>query len=169
MTPHFLIREAQATDYPAIYPLVEEVFVNHPHSDHTEQLIVQRLRQRGQLTLSLVAQSQAVLIGYVAFSPVTVSGQIRGWYGLGPVAVATAYQRAGIGRALIGLGLAELKAHQAMGCVVAGDPAYYGRFGFSHPPALVADSIPPAYFMAMSFDGSELPSGKVDYSPAFFS
>jgi len=169
MTAHFLIREAQASDYPSVYQLVQEAFVNHPHSDHTEHRIVQRLKQTGQLTLSLVAVSQAAIIGYIAFSPVMISNHDKHWYGLGPVAVAAAHQRAGIGRTLISQGLAQLRLDQAAGCVVAGDPAYYGQFGFRHQPTLVVEGIPPAYFMGLSLVGAELPSGKVQYSPAFFS
>lgn len=168
MTQEFWIQEAQPTDYFSVYQIIKEAFINHPHSDHTEQLIVERLRQNGQLTSSLVAKSQAGLIGYIAFSPVTIDSQHRGWYGLGPVAVAPAYQRAGIGQALIRQGLAMLNAHHARGCVVAGDPAYYGRFGFKPEPTLVVDGIPPEYFMGLSFGDSMLPSGLVQYSPAFY-
>ena len=168
MKTDFLIRQAQPSDYPAIYQLVEEAFRDHPHSDHTEHLIVQRLRHQDQLTISLLAHTQTQIIGYVAFSPVRVSNQPSGWYGLGPVAVAPTEQRGGIGQALIRQGLAQLKADQAAGCVVAGDPIYYDRFGFQHKSTFVVDGIPPAYFMGLSFEGTELPTGLVEYSPAFF-
>lgn len=53
MMQDFLIRKAQPADYPAIYEVVEKAFENHPHSDQTKHLIVQRLKCDEQLTLSL--------------------------------------------------------------------------------------------------------------------
>lgn len=49
---------------------------------------------------------------------------------------------------------------------VAGDPEYYGRFGFRINPDLGLPGMPPEYFQAMSFDSSE-PRGIVSYHEAF--
>ena len=49
---------------------------------------------------------------------------------LGPLAVAPAWQRQGIGSAIVRAGLQRLKDADVDLVCVLGDPAYYGRFGF---------------------------------------
>jgi putative acetyltransferase len=68
------------------------------------------------------------VVGHIAFSPVTLSDGTRNWYGLGPVSVLPAYQRQGIGRALIWEGLSRLKEMNARGCCLVGHPDYYPMF-----------------------------------------
>lgn len=60
----------------------------------------------------------------------------RGSLGLGPVAVLSAHRRRGVAASLIRKGLAQSKADGWAAVFVLGDPAYYGRFGFS--PTLAA-------------------------------
>jgi putative acetyltransferase len=61
---------------------------------------------------------------------------------------------------------AALREQGAAGCVVLGDPAYYGRFGFKAEPDLRLEAVPPQYFMAQAF-GTALPRATVTYHPAF--
>jgi putative acetyltransferase len=75
------------------------------------------------------------------------------WYGLGPVSVLPAYQRQGIGKALIGEGLARLKTRGARGCCLVAHPEYYRTLGFQNAPGLVHAGVPPEVFLALSFDG----------------
>ena len=89
-----------------------------------------------------------------------------GWYGLGPVSVLPAYQRQGIGKALIAEGLARLKALAANGCCLVGHPGYYGRFGFENPSGLALDGVPPEVFFALAFNG-RMPQGTVAFHEAF--
>mgnify|MGYP006163902185 CR=1 FL=1 len=51
-------------------------------------------------------------------------------------------------------GLARLRALGAEGCVVLGEPAYYGRWGFVVHEGLVCPGVPPEYFMALAFGGA---------------
>lgn len=74
------------------------------------------LRAAEALTISLVAEVDNKLVGHIAFSPLTISDGTAHWYGLGPLAVLPAYQRQGIGKALMQQGLADLKANAAQGC-----------------------------------------------------
>ena len=82
------------------------------------------LRDHGALTISLITEDEAELVGYVAFSPVKINSEAVGCYGLGPVAVRPDRQRRGVGRALIEAGLDRLRSLNAGGSVVLGDPAY---------------------------------------------
>ena len=68
--------------------MTARAFAGVEHSDQTEPQIIGRLRAAGALSLSLVAIEGNVLIGHVAFSPVTIDGAGEGWFGLGPVSVA---------------------------------------------------------------------------------
>ena len=160
------IRLEQPADSDAIRALTTEAFATAPHSSGTEAAIVDGLRAAGALTLSLVAIEGDELVGHVAFSTVTIDGAERGWVGLGPVSVRPGRQRGGIGSGLIRESLRRLREMGAGGCVLLGDPAYYGRFGFANDPTLVLEGVPPEYFMRLGF-GGEMPAGTVRYHAAF--
>ena len=71
------------------------------------------------------------IAGCVIFSSVKIRGHesTRGAI-LAPLAVETAQQRIGIGRSLVGHGLAAMKNQGVDLVLVYGDPRYYTRFGF---------------------------------------
>ncbi|TKC87338.1 N-acetyltransferase [Trinickia terrae] len=167
-------RVQDAAERAAISGVVRAAFESHPHSDQSEHLLVDTLRDDGALTVSLVAELAGEIVGYIAFSPVQIGSYDAGkWVGLAPVAVLPAYQGQGIGGALIAAGLAAVREQGAEGCVVLGDPAYYTRFGFRHESAIVFPGVPAEYFMAMSLIGGEgvnasLPGGEARYHPAFY-
>ena len=54
----------------------------------------------------------------------------------------------------------------AAGCVLLGEPAFYGRFGFKAEPQLRLPGVPPEYFQALAF-GPSRPQGTVAYHAAF--
>jgi putative acetyltransferase len=111
------IRSERDSDVGAIDTVTREAFASQPFSNQTEHLIVQSLRSAGALTVSLVAEVGGAVIGHIAASPVVVAGEQRSWFGLGPVSVASAHQRQGIGSALVRAALAKLQAIGAAGCV----------------------------------------------------
>lgn len=96
-----------------------------------EANLVDALRERGKLLLSLVAVENRVLTGHIAFSRVTVQEK-PGVYGLGlgPMAVLPERQRKGTGSALVRAGLEQCAALGCRFVVVLGHPHYYPRFGF---------------------------------------
>jgi putative acetyltransferase len=154
-------------DEPAIAALTEAAFRDARHSRGNEAAIVGKLRAAGDLTLSLVLENaDEAIVGHAAFSPVAIADGSRGWFGLGPVSVIPLRQRSGIGSLLIEQGLERLRAMGANGCVVLGDPSYYGRFGFRHDPGLVFAEAPAEYFQVLHFAGP-MPTGRVSYAPAF--
>ncbi|MDR5739428.1 MULTISPECIES: N-acetyltransferase [unclassified Caballeronia] len=162
----FDIRCERPSDIAAIAALTAAAFLDAPHSSHTEHFIVDALREAGRLSVSLVAVEGGSVIGHVALSPVLIDGRDQEWFGLGPLAVAPVRQRQGIGSALAAHALGRLEASGAAGCVVLGDPAYYGRFGFSATPALVLPGVPAPYFQALKFRGA-MPAGIVSFDDAF--
>lgn len=161
-----LIRPETPADIAGIHALTAAAFAHAEHSSRTEQYIVDALRARGELTLSLLAEREGHLLGHVAVSPVTLSDGSPGWYGLGPISVAPAAQGQGIGSALMQAALGALQARGARGCVLLGEPAYYQRFGFQPEAGLVLPGAPPAYFQALCWQ-PPVPTAEVAYSPAF--
>ncbi|MDH4873477.1 N-acetyltransferase [Pseudomonas sp. BN515] len=160
------VRNERVEDIETISRLTEAAFRHEAHSSHTEQFIVNALRRAGRLTISLVAEEGDAIVGHVAISPVTLSSGATGWYGLGPISVWPERHGQGIGSTLMRAALAELHRLGGTGCVLLGDPGYYGRFGFEVRPGLVLPGVPPEYFQALSFDG-EFPTGSVSYHEAF--
>jgi putative acetyltransferase len=161
------IRDERTGDEREIDQIITAAFANHPHSNQSEGWIVKRLRAGNDLTLSLVADENGRVAGYIAFSPVQIDGASAGWHGLGPVAVRPERKRQGIGSALIRAGLERLRALGSNGCVVLGEPEFYKRFGFRTDPRLRLDGVPPELFLVLPFH-DVIPAGRVDYDPAFF-
>lgn len=96
----------------------------------------------------------------------SISDGTPGWFGLGPLSVLPQHQRCGVGSGLMHEALRALRERGACGCVVLGDPQYYGRFGFGADPGLTLPGVPAQYFQATSFDSSR-PQGNVTYHAAF--
>lgn len=166
MPPTITLRPETPADIHPITDVTVAAFKTLPISNHTEQFIVAALRAVGALTISLVAEVEGRVVGHIAFSPVTLSDGTPGWYGLGPVSVLPEFQRQGIGKALIGEGLARLKALGAKGCCLVGHPEYYRKFGFANADGLALEGVPPEVFFALSFDG-HVPQGTVTFHEAF--
>ncbi|MET4576363.1 GNAT family N-acetyltransferase [Ottowia thiooxydans] len=164
------LRHETQGDIAAIDAVTIAAFANAPHTSHTEQFIVRALRAANELTLSIVAVEQGRIVGHVALSPVTITDpegrRAERWFGLGPISVLPDRQGQGIGSRLIERALSDLRSMQAAGCVLLGDPAYYGRFGFRAHAGLRLPGLPPDYFMALTLHGS-LPEGIAHYSDAF--
>jgi putative acetyltransferase len=80
--------------------------------------------------------------------------------------VLPAYQRQGIGKALIEAGLSRLQGLNAQGCCLVGHPEYYRKFGFRNVPGLVLEGVPQEVFFALSFDGKS-PQGTVAFHEGF--
>jgi putative acetyltransferase len=161
-----LIRTEQPGDAEAIHTLTVAAFQTVPYGDGSEGRIIDSLRASGALALSLVAEEAGVILGQVTFSPVTIEGREGSWLCLGPVAVVPARKHQGIGGALIHKGLARIAAEGCELCVLLGSPAYYGRFGFVHDPALTCDDGQPEAFQRLVLKG-EAPRGKVAFHTAF--
>ena len=161
-----IVRPEKDQDHEVVAELVRIAFLGNAHSDGGEPRIIERLRVRGELSVSLVATREGAVAGHIAFSPVSMDPEARGWYGLGPLAVDPSCQREGVGSLLVREGLNLLRARRASGCVVFGSPAYYGRLGFQVFDRLVYPGGPPQYFLAQAFNGV-VPQSVVSYSEAF--
>jgi putative acetyltransferase len=162
------IRPETPQDISVIEQITIAAFDGKWYSDQTEHLVVNRLREAGAMSVSLVAEIDGIVVGHVVFSVVNINGEDIGWYGLGPVSVLPKLQKQGIGSKLIREGLSIIREKGAKGCILEGDPNYYQRFGFKNYPDLVYEGTPdPKYFMALPFYDN-VPNGKVEFHKAFY-
>jgi putative acetyltransferase len=152
---NIVIRKETKSDIQEISEITKEAFENLPISDHTEEFIINALRDANALSVSLVAVAGKEIVGHIAFSPVTISDGSPGWYGLGPISVLPELQRQGIGKAMIREGLSSLKSLGAKGCVLVGYPDYYERFGFRSLPDLIVDGVPQENVLALPLEESK--------------
>jgi putative acetyltransferase len=144
-----IIRPEQPADHAAIRDITRRAFAAMAYADGNEQDLIDRFRDAGALSLSLVAELDGAVRGQVTFTEAFAADASPGWYALGPVAVEPARQKQHIGSKLIETGIAELRARNAAGCVLVGDPAYYRRFGFQPFPDLCPDGEPAEYFQIL--------------------
>ncbi|MEA3041970.1 MAG: putative acetyltransferase, partial [Sphingomonadales bacterium] len=131
-----------------------------------EAELVERLHADAGAAIALVAEVEARIVGHVLFSRMAAPFRALG---LGPVSVLPPRQRSGIGSALVRAGLVRARQEGWDAVFVLGDPAYYGRFGFTveaAAPFLCAYSGP--HFMALALGGG-MPGvgGEIAYAPAF--
>ncbi|WP_455819168.1 GNAT family N-acetyltransferase [Pseudomonas cerasi] len=121
-----LIRSEIGIDAASIDSLLRRSF---PTSAEAE--LVQQLREDGLLTLGVVAtDDDGQVMGYAAFSPVTLNDEDRQWVGLAPLAVDESVRKQGLGKQLIYEGLDTLNEFGYAAVVVLGDPAFFGPYGF---------------------------------------
>ena len=161
-----IIRKETVADVEAITEITLAAFKSHPISNQTEHFIINELRDADALTISLVAEIDARVVGHIAFSPVIISDGTKDWYGLGPISVLPEYQRQGVGKALINKGLSSLKELDGKGCALVGDPNYYHRFGFKNYPELVHEGVPPDVFLILPFN-EKIPQGTIEFHKGF--
>lgn len=120
------IRESQPYDIAAIEGLYPDAF---PDEDLLP--LVTHLLGEPTGVLSLVATDGKSVVGHVAFTTCSIADVPAKVALLGPLAVATARQKQGIGTALVREGIKRMAAADASHIYVLGDPAYYARFGFT--------------------------------------
>jgi putative acetyltransferase len=160
-----LIRRECSDDVDAIRTVTTRAFDGMPYSSGSEPRLVDALRSdRAWIpALSLVAEVDRAVVGHVVCTRATVSG--RPCLGLGPLSVDLAWQRRGVGSALMH---AVLGAADALGepvVVLLGNPAYYHRFGFKLAAEYGID--PPVPQWASSFQARTLSTYRADLRGPF--
>jgi len=164
------IRAATGGDVAVIEALLRASF-----PEEAEASLVQRLCIDGDMVLTLVANDTitGTLAGMIAFSAMTVEvgGQSVSAAALAPIAVAPRYRGQGIADLLIRTGLRDLAGAGVVLCFVLGDPALYGRHGFSRDWANGFESpYAGEHFMALPLQDGAMPCGargRAEHAPAF--
>jgi predicted N-acetyltransferase YhbS len=162
-----VIRLEQTGDEAAIRDLTRRAFAPMPYAGGDEQDVIDRLRAGGALALSMVAVEDGRVIGHAALSPASHDSGASGWFALGPISVEPSLQGTGHGRALIQAAKTWLRGQGAQGCILTGNPRYYGRFGWVLAPQHTPDGEPAAYFQVLSL-AADPPPGRFRFHPAFY-
>jgi putative acetyltransferase len=156
-------------DCPAIRKVITAAFGQTGEAD-----LVDQLRAAGALSLSVVAEVGGEVVGYVGFSPILIeSAKAQSpALALAPMAMLPAWQRRGIGSALLGWSLEACQRAGHAIVIVLGHADYYPRFGFV--PAATRNircpfSVPDEAFMVLELNAGALNGvrGTVRYRPEF--
>ena len=128
------IQAERPTDFERVFTLVQLAFLNQPYSDQDEHFLVERLRKSPSFVpeLSLVAESEGVILGHILLTKVTVGEGTTARTGLilAPIAVFPAWQNRGIGGQLIRAAHERAAALGFDFVVLTGHGDYYPRFGY---------------------------------------
>ena len=129
------IRNEKEDDYRAVEELVREAFWNLYVPGCNEHFVLHNLRKSRDFIpgLDFVAEKEGQIVGQIAYSRGTIRSMQDSEMevtSFGPVSVLPAFQKQGIGSALI---IHTIKLAREMGfpaICIYGDPRYYSRFGF---------------------------------------
>lgn len=158
------IRAATPRDREAIR-LVEE----HAFGQQAEAGLVDALVTGGDAVVELVADEDGQVVGHILFSRLFVrnGGKSFPAVALAPLAVEPSFHGTGIGGALVREAHIRLKDAGEMLAVVLGDPAYYGRFGYSHARAERFESEYQGEALQALAWGEAPETGRLVYASAF--
>ncbi len=163
------IRLETPEDQASIHHVNQEAFGQSQEAD-----IVDGLRARSALAISLVAVQETLIVGHMAFSKVEVTSEQSSFeaLALAPLAVLPAYQNKGIGSQLVLAGLNECRRLGYEIIVVLGHPDYYPRFGFvpAKPKGIKCEfEVPDEAWMVLELRVGALAGrqGKVRFQPEF--
>ena len=166
-----IIRKEHPNESRTIVTLVKKAFERAEHADGNEHELVKALRNSDTYlpALSLVAETEGIIAGHILFTRAFVGDAAV--LALAPLSVLPAYQRQGIGAALIQEGHRIAKELGYGYSVVLGNERYYPKFGYL--PAntygiLPPFDVPPENFMACKLiDTAPAISGVLQYAKEF--
>jgi putative acetyltransferase len=163
------IREEQSNDVAAIRRVILEAF-----EGPVEAELVDKLRANGKFELSLVAEVDGQVVGYILFTGVHIEKATPSprTLGIAPLAVLKEFQRKGVGSALMRASLERCREMGHDAIVVVGHPEYYPKFGFlpaSRYGLRCEYEVPEDVFMALELRAESLLGvrGLVRYQPEF--
>jgi putative acetyltransferase len=145
-----IIRPETPADHDDIRRVNEEAF---GATIEGELVAAIRASDRFVPDMSLVAVSEGQTLGHVisSYVDVTVVPDTRRVLQVGPLAVVPSHQRQGIGSALMHETIRIADEHSEPLLLIEGNPAYYGRFGFTRADEHGIEAPPEAraakYFM----------------------
>jgi len=163
-----LVRPETPADHEAIRHVNRLAF-----GQAAEACLVDALRDGGYVEASLVAEKGGQVVGHILFTdlPILTDAATVSALALAPLAVSPAFQRRGIGSALVRRGHEMCRGQGHRIVIVLGHPDFYPRFGFSQELAANLESPysgKPA-FMALELVPGALAgvAGQVKYPPPF--
>lgn len=166
-----IIRQEASGDYDEVYDLVREAFASAEHSDGNEHDLVAALRKSAAFVpeLSLVAEVGGRIVGHILFTEATVGdGTVLA---LAPLSVLPAYQKTGVGTALMEEGHRIARELGYAYSVVLGSETYYPRVGYLPADAFgieAPEGVPAENYLAIKLrEDAAFVSGPVAYAEEF--
>lgn len=164
-----LIRDERPADAETVHAVLVAAF-----GREAEARLAERLRASGKIACALVAEEKGRVLGHMVFSRIAAEsggGEVP-VLALAPLGVIPAFQRLGIGSALVSAGLERCRLQRHARVLVVGDPAYYRRFGFvpaSRFGLKCPFPVPDEAFMAIELEPAAFAhvSGVVRYGHEF--
>jgi putative acetyltransferase len=129
------IRNECESEYRAVEELTREAFWNVHVPGCTEHYCLHNMRGSNDFIpeLDFVAECDGIQVGNIVYTRAGIfssTGKKHEVICFGPVSVLPAYQRQGIGSALIRYSLDKARSMGFSAVCIYGDPRYYSRFGF---------------------------------------
>lgn len=158
------IRPATLRDREAIRKVEEHAF-----GQRAEAGLVDALAAAGDIVVELIAEDEGQVVGHILFSRISVKGGVGEFaaVALAPLAVEPSFHGTGIGGALVRGGHARLREAGEALSVVLGDPAYYGRFGYTRARAAGFESAYQCDALQALAWGRAPETGRLVYPSAF--
>ena len=130
-----IIRNEKISEYRTVEELTREAFWNLYVPGCTEHFVLHNLRSSTDFIpeLDFVAQRESRIVGHIIYTRGIIKdkqGAEKEVISFGPVSVLPAFQKQGVGSALIfhTINIAKDMGYPAI--FIYGDPRYYCRFGF---------------------------------------
>lgn len=132
---NILFRQENKNDYVAVFNLIQRAFEKEEMSDHSEQYLVERLRNSEAFIpeLSIVAEINQNIAGHILLTRIKVINNENEEFeslALAPVSVLPEYQGKGIGGKLIETAHKKAKELGFGSVILLGHENYYPRFGY---------------------------------------
>ncbi len=167
---NILIREEEKKDYRNIYEVNKLAF-----GQENESKLVEKIRKGSNFVpgLSLVAEIDGRIAGYILFSKIEIAGSsIFKTLALAPMAVLPEFQRQGVGSELINKGMEKAKELGFNSIIVLGHKDYYPKFGFMRASEWNIEccfEVPDEVFMAIELTVGALEgrAGTIKYPDEF--
>lgn len=137
MEPMIMIQQEKEEDHQRVREVVEEAFREEKLSDHSEHLLVDKLRSCSEAfvpELSLVALENNQIVGHIMLTKIKIVDNVKdkevATLCLAPMSVHPSSQNQGIGGKLIRHAHKIAASLGFESIIVLGHPKYYPRFGY---------------------------------------
>ena len=132
---NLIIRNEKENDYRTVEEVVREAFWNLCVPGCNEHFVLRNLRSSSDFIpeLDFVAEKEGQIVGQIVYSRGIIKyiqDAEREVISFGPVSVLPAFQKQGIGTALINHTINLAREMGFLAICIYGDPRYYSRFGF---------------------------------------